>query len=198
MGEEVLVPYASRTQWTTHLRSSLITTSLQSLRSRRCYDRYLALLDPERRADVVDAVAGLWLPIEIGVAHYDACEALNLSSAESYDIGRDVGDRVQGSLLGVVLRTAKGAGISPWTGLMMCSRLYDRLFLGGSVQLVKLGPKEARLEVINNPCVAIAYWRSGFRGIVASATQLFASKSYVTELPKLTSSWQFAMRISWA
>jgi hypothetical protein len=198
MVEEILVPFASTSVAATQLRSTLITTSLQSLRTRGVFDRYLALVPRTYRDEILGTIAGQWLPMELGLAHYGACDQLGFSAQEAFAIGQEVGDRVQGTLLGVALRTVKNAGVTAWSALTMCTRLYERLYLGGAVQLVKVGPKEARMELVNNACAGIAYWKSGFRGIVAAGTALFASKTYVHELPKFASPSGFGMRVSWA
>ncbi len=109
-----------------------------------------------------------------------------------------MGDRVQGTMLGLVVRTAKAIEMSPWLGLSQCTKLYDRLFDGGSVKLVKLGPKEARMEVVNNPLFGLAYFRNGFRGLVCTGARFFCEKIYAHELPKLTSETALGIRISWA
>lgn len=197
--EEVIVPFdEGKDHLATHLRSTLLTTSLQSLRAHGYYDRYAALLPAQDRDAVLTSVAGVWLPMAVGVAHYKACDALGLAAAEQFAIGREVGDRVQGTLLGLVVRTAKTAGLSPWAGLSNCTRLYLRLFQGGSVRLVKLGPKEARLELVNNPLAASQHYRNGFRGVAVAGAELFCQKVYGTEMPKMTTPTGFALRLAWA
>jgi hypothetical protein len=105
---------------------------------------------------------------------------------------------VQGTILGLLVRTAKSAGTTPWAGLTHCTQFYERLFMGGSVQLVKLGPKEARLDTVNNPLFAFPYFRNAYRGIVCSGTELFCEKAYAVELPKYTSDTALGLRVSWA
>jgi hypothetical protein len=197
--EEIVVPFdEGKHKPATDLRSTLLTTSIQSLRARGLYDRYTGLLPAAHREAILTSVAGVWLPMNVGVAHYTTCDSLGLAAAEQFAIGQEVGDRVQGTLLGLVVRTAKTAGLTPWAGLSNCTRLYTRLFQGGSVRLVKLGPKEARLELVNNALSASPHYRNGFRGVAVAGAELFCQKAYGTELPRLTSPTTFAMRISWA
>ena len=115
-------------------------------------------------------------------------------------MGSEVGERVQGSVLGVVVRTARrSAGLTPSDlGLGHATRLYERIFRGGSVQILKLGPKEAQVEVVNNRLFALGYFRNAFRGLVIGGLQLFCEKVYVHELPKLTNETAIGLRISWA
>jgi hypothetical protein len=197
--EEVVVPFdEGKNRLATELRSTLLTTSIQSLRARGLYERYAAQLPAQHREAILTSVAGVWLPMAVGVAHYATCDALGLPAGEQFAIGQEVGDRVQGTLLGLVVRTAKTAGLSPWAGLTNCTRLYTRLFQGGSVRLVKLGPKEARLELVNNPLAASPHYRNGFRGVAVAGAELFCQKAYGTELPRMTTPTTFAMRVSWA
>lgn len=197
--EEVVVPFdEGKNRLATELRSTLLTTSIQSLRARGLFDRYAALLPARHRETILTSVAGVWLPIDVGKAHYETCDGLGLVAGEQFAIGQEVGDRVQGTLLGLVVRTAKTAGLTPWAGLTNCTRLYTRLFQGGSVRLLKLGPKEARLELVNNPIVASPHFRNGFRGVTVAGAELFCQKAYGHEIPKMTTPTGFAMRISWA
>jgi hypothetical protein len=197
--EEVIVPFdEEKGHLATALRSTLLTTSIQSLRARGLYDRYAALLPAQHREAILTSVAGVWLPMAVGIAHYTTCDALGLAASEQFAIGQEVGDRVQGTLLGLVVRTAKTAGLSPWAGLSNARRLYTRLFQGGSVRLVKLGPKEARVELVNNPLFANAHFRNGLRGLTVAGAELFCEKAYGTELARLSTPTSFAMRVSWA
>ena len=67
----------------TQVRSTLIATSIQSLRTRGLLGRYTKLLQGPHKETVLTAVAGSWLPVEVAHAHYAACEALHLDSAQS-------------------------------------------------------------------------------------------------------------------
>jgi hypothetical protein len=179
-------------------RSTLITTSIQAIRARGRFAQYEEGLPPPLRETILTVVAGAWIPIEIASAHYTACDGLGLPVPEQLAIGMEVGKRVQGTMLGLVVRTAKQAGLTPWIGFGHSGRLYERLFQGGSVRLTKLGPKEARMEVVNNQLFSIPYFRNGFRGIVAGGAQLFCEKVYVHENPRLTNETSLGLNISWA
>ena len=199
MAEQVVVPFTSaRSQPATEARSTLLTTSVQAMRAHGHFARYEQALDKELKETILTAVAGMWLPLEVAMAHYAACDSLKLSSQEELAIGREVGERVQGTLLGLLVRTAKTAGLTPWAGLSHATKLWERLFQGGSVQVIKLGPKEARLEMVNNRLFSIAYFRNAFRGLTYGGAELFCEKAYVHELPKLTNDTTLGLRVSWA
>lgn len=197
----IIVPFShprESTPLATKVRSTLIASSLQSLRRRNRFDAYLALLAPEIREAILEAVAGVWLPIEIGVAHYRACDALGLSATEQYAIGREVGERVHGTFLSAMVRAAKSAGVTPWNAIAYTGKLYVRLFEGGDVCVVQLGPKEARCEMVQNAIVGIPYFRNAFRGLYAVGIELFCTKAYVQEVPRRSTDTSCILRMSWA
>lgn len=182
----------------THVRSTLLLSSVQSLRARGLFDRYVTHLDPAVRDALLTSVAGVWMPMSLGMLHYRACEALGLSLVEATQIGHDVGNRVQGSLLGVLTRAAKGSGVTPWTVLGQIGRLWDRTFQGGGgARLTKLGPKEARAELIGLPLMAVPYFRHAYRGAFHAGLELFCEKIYVNEIASRSSDVAGAYRVSW-
>src|SRR6478609_3254903 len=74
----------------THVRGTLLASSIQSLRSRGLFERYSAMLSHNYRDRVLNSVAGEWLDTEIALAHYSACDALGLSVEEQIAMRRDV------------------------------------------------------------------------------------------------------------
>jgi hypothetical protein len=182
----------------TGVRSTLIASSVKSVRARGLFDRYLEGLDAQWRDTILQTVAGIWLPLGAGVAHYRACDALGLSAAEQYAIGREVGDRVHGTFLSAMVRAAKSVGVTPWNALAYTGKLYERLFEGGGMCVERLGPKEARCEMANNAIAGIPYFRNGFRGLYAAGVELFCTKAYVQDVAKQSTPTSCVMRISWA
>jgi hypothetical protein len=199
--EEILVPLSApreRLPPVTQFRSTLLTTSLKAIRDRGHGDRYLQILPPQHHDAVRACIAGVWLPIDLGLAHYAACNALGLSSEEQMAIGREVGLKIQGTFLGTVVKLAKAAGVTPWLCLTQYQRLWDRLLVGGGVVLTKLGPKEARLECLGAELARIPYFRTAFRGLNESSCELFCSKAYVVEIKSLCTPTSLGYRIAWA
>jgi hypothetical protein len=196
--EVVLQLPRGRVAVATEVRSSLIFSSLQSLRSHGLFDRYVSLVAPEFRDTILNSVAGVWLPMRVGVAHYQACEDLGIPAADQVAIGHEVGNRIQGSLVGMLLRSARGAGATPWTVLGQLDRLWDRVFRGGAGPLVmRRGPKEARVELIGLPLLGVPYFRHAYRGTFLAGLELFSNKVYVHEgARRLDGTAEF--RVSWA
>jgi hypothetical protein len=198
---EVVVPFPvprERLLPVSAVRSTLIASSLRTLRECGRFDAYLATLDPAWHEAILHAVAGVWLPIEAGLAHYTACDRLGFSVTQQLANGRAVGDRIQGTFLSSMVRAAKGVGTTPWSAVAYSGKLYSRLFEGGGICVTKLGPKEARVEIANNPLVSVSYFRNGLRGLYQVAIELFCSKAYVTDVPGGALERSCAMKISWA
>jgi hypothetical protein len=97
----------------------------------------------------------------------------------------------------MITRLAQGAGATPWTVLAQTPRLWSATCDGGAVAVAKLGPKEARVEIVGYPLAALHYNRVTMRGIVASLIQLLCTKVYMHELPKLCDARCLGMRASW-
>ena len=181
---------------TSHVRSTLLSSSIQTLKDRGHYDRYVTLLPEEHHEAVIFTLAPTWLEIRHGIAHYRACDALGLPKDELIAIGSAVGNRIQGTFLGQLAKGARGVGANPWIPLLRFGGLWGRLLQGGGVRVIKLGPKDARIDLRNSPLHEIPYFRLAFHGIVQAATDVFARKSYTKELPA-TRDAQIAYSLSW-
>jgi hypothetical protein len=200
--EEVHLPFPAperdRVAMASQFRSTWLTSSLRAIKDRNRLDEYLARL-PARHHDVVlNSVAGVWLPIEVAIAHYDACDALRFGNLELYAIGREVHTAAQASVFGMLVKLATGAGATPWTALSQFHRLWDRVWIGGGVGVFKLGPKEARLEIVAWPCSSSTYIRHAMRGVVSGMLELFCTKAYMTDLPKYCTPTTLGYRCAWA
>ena len=182
----------------THFRSTWLTASQATLRARGHFARYDGLLAPADRETVLSTVAGMWLPMAIADAHYSACNALDLSTNELLEIGAAATRRANATHLAFVLRMAQGAGVTPWTILTQIPRIWSRTFQGGGqVGVVRLGPKDARFEIIGYPLARLRYNRVTMRGIVNGFVELFCTKTYVKELPKLCDARSIGLHLSW-
>src|SRR5439155_12473049 len=97
------------------------------------FDRYIARVPAEMKSEILDAVAGVWMPMPIARAHYVACDQLGLTTDEQIGMGSSVGERAQGSVLSTAVRAARGAGVTPWTIFPHFQRLWLRGAKGGAV-----------------------------------------------------------------
>src|ERR1700691_3436528 len=117
MTEEIHLPFPApkgEIPLVTQFRSTWLTSSLRALKARGQLEAYLALLPPEHHNAVLDSVAGIWLPVGVAIAHYEACDGLHISTAEAVAIGREVHSYAQATVFSLAVKLATGAGATPW------------------------------------------------------------------------------------
>jgi hypothetical protein len=182
----------------TEFRSAWLHSSIRSLRTHGLYARYADLLPAQHRDTVLGSPIGVWLPVDIALAHYSACERLGLDAPKQIALGAEVAARVHSTILSIAVKLAHEAGATPWTVLAQFGRLWGHIWVGGAVGVHKLGPKEARLEVVGWPLAKFDYCRNGIAGVTQGLIQLFCSKVYVREVPRLCTPTSLGYRIAWA
>lgn len=179
---EIFLPFPeplSRLETVSEVRSTLIASSLQALKTRGLLERYTELLPKEFHDTVLHCIAGQWFPLAVGFAHYQACDSLGLSLEEQREIGSDVSRRIHETFLGVLVQMAKGVGVTPWTVLGKGNQLFARIVKGGGLQVSKLGPKDAQIEIARLPLLEIPYFRTAAQGIYQVAIGMFAKRAHV-------------------
>jgi hypothetical protein len=179
-------------------RSTWLTSSLRAINTRERLDEYMRYLPAQHHEAVMSSVAGTWLPVEVAVAHYEACDLLNFPSRELFTIGHEVHEITQGTVFGTMVKVARGVGVTPWTALSQCQRLWDRVWIGGGLAVFKLGPKEARLEFVGWPCAGSTYIRHAMRGGVCGMLEMFCTRVHMTDMPRLCTATTLGYRIAWA
>ncbi len=173
-------------------------SSYASVRDAGYDEAYRAALPGQYHATIFQAVAATWIPIEVAVAHYDACGRLGMSHDTQLALGRVAGERIHGTILGTVVRMAKETGVTPWTVMSQFQRFWNRAFDGGGIQVSKLGPKDARLEIHRAAHADCVYWRAALCGLSMGVLELFARKAYVHEIPEKRPPGNAAFRVQWA
>ncbi len=179
------------------VRGSLICGSLQTLRERGHYERYLALLPDRSREPVLYALAGGWIDVKHALAHYGAAEGLHLPNEELLEIGRSVGTRIQSTFLGTLGRRARDVGAAPWLFLHHADRVWTRMMNGGRVTVRELGPKDAVLKMEGIPLARFGYFRHGFEGVILAGASLLSRKCYTKILPERSSDDELAVLVRW-
>jgi hypothetical protein len=157
------------------IRGSLIVSSLQTLRDLELYERYLACLPQPMHDQVLYVLAASWVPVDIALAHYAACDAMQLSEAELESIGQHVSRRIMGTFLATLMRSARLVVTPTSVPLRQYPRLWDRLMLGGSCRVGMLGPKEGRIESMGVPMFRYRYFRIAYVGLIRGAGLMFRS-----------------------
>jgi hypothetical protein len=177
MTVEVILELPRQVEPLSAVRSTLIQSSLNTLRQRGHYPTYLELVDPRWRQQIVDSLAPEWLPIELAHAHYAACDALKLTHTEQLEIGASVGDQIQGTFIGTLVKRARTIGLTPWVPLGQFQRLWERLLQGGAVGMRRTGLKDAEIEMRNLTLARYSYFRAAFCGLIASGIKLGAGRA---------------------
>jgi hypothetical protein len=197
---EVFVPFEfpGQARPATHVRSTLIVSSMQTLRKYGHYDAYVKRLDPAYHDDLVSLIAGTWIPVEIGLAHYLAADALELDVRTIDSFGAEVSDRVNRSALALVLKISRQGGVTPWTAFARVHRLREETFDGTDISVTKLGPKDARFDWVGIPYAAVPYYRASFGGFLRALVQLFSATAYTRFLTAHSTPTSMSYRISWA
>jgi hypothetical protein len=177
-------------------RSTILLASRSCLVEAGHAPRYDEALDPVARKTLSEAVAGMWLPIEVARAHYRACDTLELSANAIATIGRSTNDRIKGTLYGTFIRVFQEAGGNPWNVLPHWQRFWDRGYDGGALRIVKLGPKDARVDVLGCSLCESHYFRHALRGVSNGFIEVFCKRAYATEVATSTNGASY--RYQWA
>jgi hypothetical protein len=196
--EEVLMALPASYEPVTAVRSTLLISSLATLTEQGHAAHYFAALPPKYHDVIRSAVAGAWLPLDVGVAHYTACAALGLPHEAVVRIGRGVADKVRGTLLGTAVRMAKEVGITPANVIAQFPRFWARAFQGGALCASKIGPKEVRIEAHKSAILDTSYFRSSLCGLAMGVLEPFCTRVYMVERPGPRAPSTGIFRIQWA
>jgi hypothetical protein len=181
----------------TEVRSTIIVSGIQALRSRGLYDRYVAALSPSVRDQLVTLIPGDWLAIDVGLEHYRAADRLGLEARVIEGIGGEVAERINKSVLSVAVQVSKLAGVTPWNALSVVHRINDLNWRGGDITVFKTGPKEAQYEWTGQPCAAIPYFTTSLSGYLRALTALFSDKAHARILQDRCTETTVSCRLSW-
>jgi hypothetical protein len=180
------------------VRSTLLCAGVRALEERGLLPRYREALDSAVRSEIGSLVTGRWVPIELALAHYTACQQLRLDRGTIEDIGNSVGRKIEKSVISVLVRLSREAGATPWQVFPHVPRLNELTWRGGAFEIVKVGPKDARLDWVGQPLAAIDYYRTSFCGFTRGVLELFCRRCYVRELRERCGATTLSLRIAWA
>jgi hypothetical protein len=179
------------------VRGSLVVSSLQTLRALEYFPRYLERLPASSHEPVLFALAASWLPLEVAMTHYAACDAMGLDDHELDAIGQNVSARIMGTFLGTLLRGSRqvGAAGAPLIALKHYDKLWDRLLQGGACHVRQTGPKDAIIESRGLPMFQYRYFRVAYASLIRGAGLMFAKTFYTRVLRSSESA--MTVGISW-
>jgi hypothetical protein len=196
-GHEVVVPLPESFTLITHVRSTLLVSSLGTLKEAGLLDRYNDRLKPAVRAQMGDLLAGAWVGVDLADAHYQACDALGVAPAQQFELGRAVGLKIDKTIAATVLAAAKQMGATPWLFLSQLGRLYPRLVMGGAVACFRVADKEAIIEHHKAALFRVAYLRNAYRGAIQGICERFCTKAYVKPREVSEDGLKVSFRVSW-
>jgi hypothetical protein len=177
-------------------RSTMLRSTVAILAQRGLYDRYVAELAPEHRDAILATVPAVWLPFEIGMAHYEACDRLGLAELEQASIGWETARRFHDPVLMTALRLA-GKVASPWFAASLVHRNWGRVWHGSAMAVWRLAPNEALVELEGWPAARIDYARVAFRGALRGAVEYFCRRAELIEERALRSESALGFRVRW-
>ena len=159
------------------VRGSLIVSSRRTLHELKLYPRYVVNLPAPLHEPVLYALASSWVPCELALAHYAACDAMELSEQELQSVEEQ-------TFLATLLRGTRlvGADMRPMAALQNYPRLWDRLLQGGSCKVRQTGPKDATIESRGLPMFRYRYFRFAYVGWIRGAGLMFGHTLYTRVL----------------
>lgn len=180
-----------------HVRSTWLLSSVLTLREHGHHARYVDALAPLHRDAILGMVAGSWVPVEVFAAHYDACDRLGLPEREQVEMGASVTRRLHGVVMSFGIRVVREAGVTPWAPLERTPALFQRVARGGAAAVYRMGPKEARVELLGYPVARSAYARLAMRGCLGAIVGLVAARAFVSDVVSLCKEQSLAYRVQW-
>lgn len=195
--EDVVAEYKSPDgERITHIRSTLLTSSLQTLKALDFLERYLRALPRDHHDQMLAPRAPGWVSVDEAAIHYTACEQMPLSAAELEQLSESVALSIGNTLMSTFNRASRAAESgSPLLSLAQAEKLFPRMNRGGAIRIVRRGPNEAMVEVRGGKLYAIPYYELGHRALLRVAAQLFAKKVQVRTLSVSPSEHKAA--VSW-
>ena len=179
--QAVLVEYQSPAGPTvTHVRGGVIVQSLASIRHAGLYDSYLSRLDPQHRDHILYAIAASWIPVDVGMAHLNALDQLDLSASQAATSGASVGREFGTLVYSAVMKATRSVGANAgWFMLKQCDRLLPRVYTGGGCTLIQTGPKDALLELHGMTMARSSFFRTSHQAYMTALGRLMGTGAYV-------------------
>lgn len=165
---EIIIPHAADARPVTAVKHVALTMSLTQLQESGYYERYVQQVDPEVLKQLHSGLAMAWTPVELALAHYQACENMMLTNEQLAALGKGVGTRISETTLVVSPKSREG-GADLWKELDSVHRMWARLNQGGSAQVTRLGPNEMLLELRGFKLPRFRYYRQAQVTFICSA-----------------------------
>jgi hypothetical protein len=177
-GETVLEYKSPDGERITHVRSALISSSIQTLKALGFLERYLRALPEIHHATMLAPRAPGWTSEEEAAVHYTACNDMNLEGPELGLLADTVAKAIGVTLLATFTRSSRSVEGDPWLALAQTERLFSRLNRGGTVRISRRGGNEALFEVRGSRLYAIPYYEVGHHALLRASALLFCKTAH--------------------
>src|SRR3954452_7104382 len=97
--KEIVVPHDHSRGPLVAVRRMLVHSSIAELSLLGLYDRYSELIDTGKLERIRELIGPGWMPVELALEHYLACDKLQLSDAAIREAGERAGDKIGSALL---------------------------------------------------------------------------------------------------
>jgi hypothetical protein len=181
----------------TRVRSTLLSASLQGVRQMGWEKRYFSVLPAALHDEIRMLIAGVWIALDLAIAHYTACDRMELSPDEIREMGKAVSFRTQKTFVGTLGSVVAGAGATPWSIYTHSHRIWGRIFDGGDMVIYKVGPKDMDVVCVGCPLFTVRYFRRALTSYYAAIVSLVAKSVHCRELAERRGANEIALRISW-
>jgi hypothetical protein len=179
------------------VRSTLLSASVQTVRLMGWEKRYFETLPPGLHGEIQTLPAGIWVPIDLAIAHYTACDQMGLSTDDMKSVGNAVALRTQKTFVGTLGSVAAGAGATPWHIFQQGHRIWGRIFDGGDHVGYKAGPKDIDIVCMGCPLLRLKYFRTSMPAYYAALAGVLARSVHWHELPEHRGDDKIGLRVSW-
>ncbi len=161
----------------TAMRSTVLVALRGAFREAGLFEAYEAKLDPRVAGELTHMVAATWVPLDLVNAHYAASDALALPTRDQIALGGAAAERILTALLGTALRIAASAGTTPWGFIAQIGRFWGRGYAGGGIRVIKHGPKEAYVVILDNSIHHLSpFARHSFVGVASVVFKPFCMR----------------------
>lgn len=168
--KEIVVPHDLSRGPLVAVRRMLVHSSIAELSVSGLYDRYSEIIDSRTLERIKELIGPGWMPVELALEHYRACDSLQLSDDAIHEAGKRAGDKIGSALLVAGAQPqADTKDRSPWPFIQAFARMGRRIHDGASAQYVKTGSSSLRIEHSGNPLFAFHYYRVAHCGFLNQA-----------------------------
>ncbi|HET8934714.1 MAG TPA: hypothetical protein VFN67_14795 [Polyangiales bacterium] len=169
--KEIIIPHDLSRGPLVAVRRMLVHSSIAELGASGLYDRYSQVIERGSLERIRELIGPGWMPLELALEHYGACDRLQLSDEAIHEAGMRAGNKMGSALLvaGAQPQQVEVNDRSPWPLLQAFARMGRRIYEGASAQYVKTGSNSLRIEYQGNPLFAFHYYRVAHRGFLRQA-----------------------------